>query len=280
MLSYAIASGLADMILQDIWAGRETISLALPQRMLDLEPADICTLDIDGEARTILITRIEDAGLRRVEARTIEPDILAPVPAAARVLAPPTVRSASPPEVMLLDLPLLTGLEPGYAPRAAVFAAPWPGAIALAIGSPDTGYVARQVVDRRATMGELTAPLAAGPVARWDRANSISVRLYGGVLAGEPEMAVLNGANVAAIGTSETGFEVVQFETATLTGPGTWLLSRIAARAGGDRGHRRGRARYGSAFRVARSRRGAARTERGGVRPRLDLARRRGRGGV
>jgi hypothetical protein len=227
VLSYAVASGLADMILQDMWAGREAISFALPQRSLALEPADICTLEIDGDARTILVTRIEDAGLRRVEARTIEPDILAPVPVAARTLTPAPVPSASRPEIMLLDLPLLTGSEPGYAPRVAAFASPWPGAIALAIGSSDTGYVARQVIDRRAVMGELTAPLGAGPVARWDWANSISVRLYGGALAGEPETAVLNGANAAAIGTSENGFEVVQFETATLTGPGTWLLSGL-----------------------------------------------------
>ena len=48
-------------------------------------------------------------------------------------------------------------------------------------------------------MGELTDALAPGPIARWDRANSINVRLYGGVLSGEPEMAVLNGANAAAI---------------------------------------------------------------------------------
>ncbi|HVY20482.1 MAG TPA: glycoside hydrolase/phage tail family protein [Bauldia sp.] len=227
VLSHAVAGGLADTMLQDLWAGRESIALALPQRTLALEPADVCTLDIDGDVRTILVTRIEDAGLRRIEARTIEPDILAPVPAASRVVAPPVAVSASRPEVVLLDLPLLTGSEPGYAPRVAVFAAPWPGAIALSVGTADTGYVPRQAIERRAVMGELTSELAPGPVARWDRAASVTVRLYGGALAGAPELSVLNGANVAAIGSSETGYEVVQFSAATLIDTRTWRLEGL-----------------------------------------------------
>jgi hypothetical protein len=128
---------------------------------------------------------------------------------------------------MLLDLPLLTGTEPGYAPRVAAFASPWPGAIALAIGTADSGFVARQTLERRSVMGELTSALSGGPVARWDRGNAIAVRLYGGSVSGQPELAVLNGANVAAIGTAETGFEVVQFETATPTGANAWLLEGL-----------------------------------------------------
>jgi hypothetical protein len=76
-------------------------------------------------------------------------------------------------------------------------------------------------------MGELTEDLGGGPLARWDRANAVVMRLYGGAIAGEPELAMLNGANVAAIGTAETGFEVVQFAHATLIGPGTWRLEGL-----------------------------------------------------
>jgi hypothetical protein len=215
-------------MLQDTWAGREAVSLVLPQRALALEPADVVTLDVDGDARTLLVTRIEDAGLRRIEARTIDPDVLSATPVTAtRTLTPPVAVTGVQPEVMLLDLPLLTGTEPGYAPRVAAFVTPWPGAIVLSIGTAATGFVPRQILERRAVMGELTEALPLGPVARWDRANSISVRLYGGAIAGEPELAVLNGANAAAIGTAETGFEVVQFASATLTGPRTWRLEGL-----------------------------------------------------
>jgi hypothetical protein len=228
VLGHAVATGIADTVLQDIWAGRETVTFALPQRMLALEPADVCTLDLGvGDGRTLLVTRIEDAGLRRIEARTIEPDILSPVPAQARAIVPATAPGLSAPEVLLLDLPLITGTEPGYAPRIAAFAQPWPGALALSIGTAAGGFVPRQTIERRATMGVLAEALAPGPVARWDEANAIVVTLYGSALAGEPEVGVLNGANVAAVGTSATGYEVIQFAGAALVAPDTWRLSGL-----------------------------------------------------
>lgn len=228
VMSSAVAGGFADTLLQDLWAGRETVALALPPSALKLEPADICTLDLgDGDTRTLLVTKVEDAGLRRIAARTIDPDILVPVPAAARALMPQSVGLDSPPEVLLLDLPLIAGGEPGNAPRIAAFAEPWPGAIAVSLGTAESGFVARQTLDRRATMGELTAPLAAGPIARWDRGNAIEVTLYGGSLASEPRLGVLNGANAAAIGRAATGWEVIQFQSATLTGENSWRLEGL-----------------------------------------------------
>ncbi len=225
VLTSAVAGGLADALLQDLWAGRETVALALPPSRQALEPADIVTLDLgDDDTRTLLVTKVEDAGLRRIAARTIDPDILAPVPAAARALAPQAAGLDSPPEVLLLDLPLVSGAEPGNAPRIAAFAEPWPGAVAVLLGTADSGFMPRQTLARRATMGELTAPLAAGPIARWDRGNTIEVTLYGGSLASEPLLGVLNGANIAAIGSAATGWEVIQFETATLIGANSWRL--------------------------------------------------------
>ena len=98
VLSTAVAGGLADALLQDLWAGRETIGAraAAERRWRSSRPTS-ATLDLgDGDARTLLVTRIEDAGLRRIEARTIEPDILSPVPAAPRALAPRSRRAATP----------------------------------------------------------------------------------------------------------------------------------------------------------------------------------------
>lgn len=227
VMSHAVATGLADMILQDTWAARETVSFALPRRDLALEPADVVSLEAAGDQRTLLVTRVEDAGLRRIEARTIDPNILSPVPSIARIVPPPDVAPLTAPEVLLLDLPLLSGTEVPHAPHIAVFASPWPGMISVAVGTPASGYQPRQVIDRRATMGELVEPLEPGPLARPDLGNVIVVRLYGGALSSEPRAGVLNGANVAAIGTSDGGFEVVQFETAELIAPRTWRLSRL-----------------------------------------------------
>jgi hypothetical protein len=227
VMSTAVATGLADAALQDAWAGRESVSFALPQRALALEPADIVLLDAPGDARTLLVTKVEDGGLRRITARSIEPDILAAVPSAARATAPRIAPVLSAPEVMLLNLPLIAGSEAGYAPHVAVFANPWPGTVALSIGTAGSSFTLRQTIDRRAVMGELTAPLGGGPLYRFDNEDAIDVTLYGGALAGAPELSVLNGANIAAIGTAEGGFEVIQFETATLTGTNTWRLSGL-----------------------------------------------------
>lgn len=228
VLTHAVATGIADTMLQDAWASRETLSFTLPPSALDIEAADICALEQpDGTARTIVITRIEDGPARRIEARSVYPEILAPVPSGGRAGLPPLPDETGPPVVWLLDLPLLTGSEPAHAPRIAAFSAPWPGAISVAIGTGSSGYMPRQVLDRRAVMGELAAPLGSGPIARWDRGGEILVRLYGGVLAGEPDVAVLNGANVAAIGTPDGGYEILQFSRAEMIGPGLWRLSGL-----------------------------------------------------
>ncbi len=232
-MSHGVATGLAEAILQDIWAGRETYGLSLTAKTLALEPADICDVTADGVSRTLLVTRIEDGLVRRIEARSIEPAILSPPPAEPRVVLPPTAPVASAPEVLFIDLPLLTGDEPPDAPRVAAFAVPWTGPLAIALGTPDTGYVARQAIEQRAVMGELVAPLPAGPVGRWDRANAIDVTLYGGTFASIPEAAVLNGGNAAAIGDGDSGFEVVQFQTATMLDATTWRLEGLLRGQGG-----------------------------------------------
>ena len=78
-----------------------------------------------GDTPTLLVTTHRGPGAtRRLEARTIEPDILTAVPAAARPLHRAAERSRVPSgeaAILLLDLPLLTGTEPGYAPHVAAY---------------------------------------------------------------------------------------------------------------------------------------------------------------
>jgi hypothetical protein len=247
VMSFAVAGGLADTRLQDIWAGREGFVFGLSLRGLEVEPGDVVALELPSGERTMLVRRIEDAGHRRIEARSIEPAILSPVPASARALPPVTAPQISAPEVLILDLPILAGDDAAtaHAPRVAAFASPWPGAVSIAIGTPETGFVARQLLERPAVVGELLTDLAAGPVAQWDHGSSFEVRLYGGALASEPEAGVLNGANVAAIGSAEAGWEVIQFRNAELVGPRTWRIDKLlrgqAATADGmESGHATG----------------------------------------
>jgi len=233
VMRYGAAAGFADAMLQDIWAGRVSYAFALAGGALAIEPGDVCDLAVDGGIATILVTRIEDGLVRRIEARSVDPAVLSLTAEATRANPPAPADDPAAPLVVLLDLPLITGSEPGWQPRIAAFADPWPGAVSIALGTAGTGFVTRQGADRRATIGELTEPLPGGPVGRWDEANGVMVRLYGGTLAGAPAEAILNGANLAAIGTEAAGYEVVQFREATLTGPDTWRLTGLLRGQGG-----------------------------------------------
>ncbi|MBB5755279.1 baseplate multidomain protein megatron [Prosthecomicrobium pneumaticum] len=225
VMDEAAASGFADALLADLWAGRETVSFALDPHRLDVEPGDIVGLDSGGEGRIALIVgRIEDGAARAIEARTIAP-MLAPARAAPRAATPSYSASAGPPDLIVLDLPPLADGDADHAPRVALFADPWPGAYLLQIGTAETGFAARQAVERRATAGALDTAMPPGPPGRWDEATAIEVTLDGGALSGASALAVANGANAAAIGSAETGFEVVQFRDATLIGPSRWRLS-------------------------------------------------------
>ncbi len=76
-------------------------------------------------------------------------------------------------------------------------------------------------------MGETTADLYSGPIARWDRVNTLTVKLYSGALASRDGLSVFGGANALALENADGDWEVLQFETATLTAPGEYALAGL-----------------------------------------------------
>ncbi|HWJ72124.1 MAG TPA: glycoside hydrolase/phage tail family protein [Kaistia sp.] len=240
-----VAVALADARLQDIWDGRETLSFALPPSVLALEAADVIAFTQQDSTRLLQVSRVEDGTARRIEARALDPTASAQ-PVGSGASAPPTWRAeAGPPDVVVLDLPSLTGAEPSAAPRLAVFSDPWSGPVSIAIGSAEAGYLARQRIDQRATLGTIATAVPPGPVARFDEASVIEVALSAGALSALPLEAVLNGGNLAAIGNEADGFELIQFRDAILVGAGRWRLSGLLRGQGGTtdlaaRGHAAG----------------------------------------
>jgi hypothetical protein len=228
----ALAVALADQRLQEIWDGRETVSLALTDRRLAIEPADVVTL-LRPEGRTSFrVTKVEDGLARRIEGRTVDP-FGAPVPAGGGTIGTPEWSAdPGPPDVIVLDLPSLTGSE-ATAARVAVFADPWPGAFGLSIGSGESGFPLRQIVPQAATVGTILSAVPPGPVGRWDFATTLDVEMPVGSLSSLPDEAVLNGRNIAAIGSEADGFEVIQFRSAELIGAGLWRISGLLRGQGG-----------------------------------------------
>ncbi len=146
----------------------------------------------------------------------------------------PSLGSASPgsfgaPVTLFLDLPMLTGTEDQpWAPRIAAYASPWPGLdVYRQNGGGGFDYVTS--VTTPSVIGVLTSPFYPGPVDRWDRGNTLSVRFFSAAgLLSVADAQVLAGANALGVLNPASGqWEVVQFATATLTGTNSYALTRL-----------------------------------------------------
>ncbi|MGQ3357149.1 MAG: GTA baseplate fiber-binding domain-containing protein, partial [Phreatobacter sp.] len=82
-------------------------------------------------------------------------------------------------------------------------------------------------LERPSLMGRTLTPLGAGRPWLWDRGASLTVELVGGALAGQPEAAVLGGANALALAHPDGGWEVLQFRDAVLLAARTYALSQL-----------------------------------------------------
>ena len=104
---------------------------------------------------------------------------------------------------------------------------PWPGAIALYQSPETSGFTLRTFATQPATMGTTLDDLAAGPTSRLDKAARFRVRLDYGTLASVSELALLSGANAAAIEHAPGHWEIIQFQNAALVAPATYELSTL-----------------------------------------------------
>jgi hypothetical protein len=232
--SDAAAERRADIWLQDLWASREGAGFALPPSRLALTAGDIVGLTVGGRRRVMEIRGIVDAEARGLTAQSIDPGVFDVPLRLPRRLPPPSPPPVGPVTALLLDLPTLTSEEPPVLQRLAVFADPWPGPIAVWRSFDGESFERIALALAPAIVGETLDDLPAGPTSRWDRANRVRVKLYGGALSSVTDTRVLNGANAAAVRSPEGTWEVVQFANAELVGERTYELSRLLRGQGGS----------------------------------------------
>jgi hypothetical protein len=216
----------AEIWLQDLWAGRESVQFALPPSRLGLALGDVVGLTVNGRRRLVEIQEIADTESRAVTALSIDPEVfdLALAPAVRR--APIAPAAVGPVHAQVLDLPTLDDASPPVLARLAVFADPWPGSEAVWSASDGLNFQRTALAAVPAIAGETLDDLPAGPTARWHNA-SVRVQLYGGALSSVPDSAVLSGANAAALQRADGAWEVIQFADAELVAERTYLLSRL-----------------------------------------------------
>jgi GTA TIM-barrel-like domain/Putative phage tail protein len=218
---------LAERWLTEARVSRDSVRFALPPSMMHLGAGDVVSLP--GEAGDVLyrIDRIEQSDLQLVEAIRVEPEVYLPSEFPDDAPVPAAFVQAAPVQPLFLDLPLISGDEVEHAPHLAVTADPWPGSVAVYASGSDDNYVLNDVVSARSIIGVTETVLSAAPSGRWDNGTPLGVKLASGALESRSATAVLNGANLVAIGNGTSGqWELFQFQTADLIAPDTYLLSR------------------------------------------------------
>ncbi|MBJ2150909.1 glycoside hydrolase/phage tail family protein [Paracoccus sp. IB05] len=212
---------------------RDGLRLSLSLSRMDVGPGDrIATQD----GSVWRVERVEQTEQRRIEAVRIEGGIYevrdegGVPPALAPFVSPVPVWP------VFLDLPLLRGDEEPHRPYIAVGARPWPGSVALWSQTAVGGFTLNRLVTAPSVIGRTETELLAARPGVWDRGEPLRIRLSTGVLSAANPVAVLNGANVMAIGDGSAGnWEVIQFAGAELVAPRTWEVTlRLRGQAGTD----------------------------------------------
>ena len=237
VLDQGQAIGIGQRLLMDAWVMRESASFALPPSFLALDPADEVLLDAGGRVRRLRLTEIDDAGARGIQALATDPSVYEPLTGPARAPgAGQSLTQTGRALLVFLDLPLLTGNEVPWAPHAAAFASPWPGAVPVLKSPGDSGYTLDTSLSLAAAIGETTEDFHSGPAWRWDEAGTLAIRLYNGVCASRDDLTVLGGANTVAVENADGAWEVLQYASAVLTAPGEWRLARLLRGQAGTEG--------------------------------------------
>jgi hypothetical protein len=253
VLTRAEARQIAERWLIEARIARDSARFVLPPSRLDIAVGDVVALPFadsgtegetsgqgseSAEAAPALyrVDRIDMAEAQLVEAVRIDPGVYIPSPSTEELPGINEFAAPVPVLPLFMDLPLLTGEETPHAPHLAITAQPWPGSVAVYGAQADEGYTLEEVITARSVVGITQTPLLRGPVGRWDLGADLQVKLIFGQLQSRDMLAVLNGANAAAIGDGSNGnWEIFQFRSAELVAPETYLLrGRLRGQLGSD----------------------------------------------
>ncbi|MEI4486588.1 glycoside hydrolase/phage tail family protein [Frigidibacter sp. MR17.14] len=231
----AEAQAAVERWLAEARVARDGVKFALPPSDSGIGAGDLVALSPSGAPPEIYrIDRVEIGAAREIEAVRVEPGVYVASEEAEPVVDPVPFGAPLPVFALFLDLPMLAEGDSAFAPRIAVSARPWPGSAALFSAPADEGYALNTEVRLRARIGATESVLAPAMPEVWDRGPALLVRLWSGAVASAEEGAVLNGANLFAIGSGDPGgWEVFQTARAELVGPGLYALSmRLRGRFG------------------------------------------------
>ena len=216
------------------WMERNTFTFNTSRKHAKYEPTDVAV--VHGYQLRITDKRATTANVIEFDGVSTSsgPFLLGSVGIPGSGYVPPFAPTVVYSYMTLLDIPLVldTDYANGYyaalAPQSAEGG--WSSASVFKSVDGGTAYTEVASLGVAGTIGTCTTILdnfTGGNL--FDEGNSVTVVILGGsaALASATEDAVLNGANLCAIGTDATGWEIVQFKNATLIAAQTYVLTGL-----------------------------------------------------
>lgn len=228
VMSDQSAKNIADITLYTAWLSRLSFEFTLPPKYMALEPADVIDVNAAGVAHRMRITstRLVSGGITvNAVAEDVSSYDFYQVPGEG-ILNDTDNRTLSVTQAELLDIPALPGDNEtqGYMRIAACGRAEgWNGTAVYRSEDAGANYTRLVDVTTASAIGTASNALATGTTAVFDDVNTLTVLLLGSAeLQSVTELAVLNGANAAVVGS-----EIIQFKNASLVGDNTYELSGL-----------------------------------------------------
>lgn len=231
-LSNNTAVRLAQILMDNAWTERTRYSSALAIDSIALDPADVITVNLDdGSSHVIRLTKVDFGapGLLRLEG--VAEDAANYTSDATALVDSVPVQPFFPisnTRLVLLDAPMLQDIDnnAGFYYAMAGYGAGWDGAILYKSIDGGATYAPLDAMANAAAIGSASTALPSGPVTIWDNGSSVTVFLTQGTLASDTELNVLAGKNAAFLG-AHGRWELIQWQTATLNGDGSYTLSKL-----------------------------------------------------
>lgn len=234
-LDAATARQLSDRWFRRQWFSRNGVENALTMQLVGLEPGDVRTMNLDGNAAAYRLTKQDIGADGSIGCKWVRDDpsvaVLSGADGAAMDgRAESVISVAVISKGFVLDIPLITDSHNSVNPLLYYGAGPyaagsWPGAtIYQGTDGEYTTEWANVASTAGLTWGYTTEALATANPWLWDRGNTVNVIVKNGAITSTTE-AVCNATPTANL--CLLGDELLQFTTATLETDGSYTLSGL-----------------------------------------------------
>jgi len=218
----------AEKLMNSRWLERTLYEFQLPRKYIYLNPTDVVQITLDSVTHIIRLLKVEYGGNGLIKASGVAEDFTKYSSSATGTPGDQDhtegIRIVGPSIVHYLDIPILRDQDDnvGFYIAACGVTSDWRGCIIYKSADDGLSYTKLCAIVSEASIGYATTELADGTVTNWDTTNTITVKMTNGTPASTTALNVLNGANAALLGN-----EIIQWQTSTLNGNGTYTLSNL-----------------------------------------------------